>query len=95
MECSDLDPTNFIGANPVKRASIFPMYCSTTRGLLFLPLNVGGRRDWQLNLPIATSVVSSNPIQAIQHYVVGNLLQVGDFLRVLRFPPPIKLTAMI
>jgi len=34
----------------------------------------------------------------MQHYViklVNDLLQVGDFLRVLRFPPPIKLTATI
>jgi hypothetical protein len=34
----------------------------------------------------------------IQHYVikfVSDLQQVGGFLRVLRFPPPIKLTATI
>ena len=34
----------------------------------------------------------------MQHYVikfVSDLRQVGAFLRVLRFPPPIKLTAMI
>jgi hypothetical protein len=32
------------------------------------------------------------------HYVikfVSDLRQVGGFLRILRFPPPIKLTAMI
>jgi hypothetical protein len=47
-------------------------------------------------------VVSLNPVHgevySIQHYVikfVSNLQQVGDFLRVLRFPPPIKLTATI
>jgi len=36
--------------------------------------------------------------QSVQHYViklVGDLRQVGGFLQVLRFPPPIKLTAMI
>jgi len=36
--------------------------------------------------------------RAVQHYVlkfVSDLRQVGGFLRVLRFPPPIKLTAMI
>jgi hypothetical protein len=58
---------------------------------------------WKLDLqlamqsvPIATKVVSSNPIHgevySIQHYVikfVSNLRQVGGFLRVLRFPPPI------
>jgi hypothetical protein len=34
----------------------------------------------------------------VQHYVikfVSDLRQVGGFLRVLRFPPPIKLAAMI
>jgi hypothetical protein len=48
---------------------------------------------------ITTSVVSSNPAQgdvySIQHYVikfVSDLRQVGGFLRVLWFSPPIKLT---
>jgi hypothetical protein len=47
-------------------------------------------------------IVSSNSVhgevQSIQHYVimfVNDLRQVGGFLRVLRFPPPIKLTATI
>jgi hypothetical protein len=48
-------------------------------------------------------VVSSNPahgeVYSIQHYVilkfVSDLRHVGDFLRVLRFPPPIKLSATI
>ena len=34
--------------------------------------------------------------RGVQHYVikfVSDLWQVDDFLRVLRFPPPIKLTA--
>jgi hypothetical protein len=50
------------------------------------------------SVPITTNVVSSNPTQAMQHYVikfVSDLRQVGGFLRVLRFPPPIKLTATI
>ena len=50
------------------------------------------------SVPITTNVVSSNPALAIQHYVikfVSDLRQVGCFLRVLRFPPPIKLTATI
>ena len=37
-------------------------------------------------------------VYSIQHYIqkfVSNLRQVSDFLRVLRFPPPIKLTATI
>jgi hypothetical protein len=49
-----------------------------------------------------TKVVSSNPTyvkaQSIQHYMikfVNDLRKVGGFLRVLRFPPPIKLTATI
>ena len=51
---------------------------------------------------ITTKVVSSNPahgeVYSMQHYViqfVSDLRQVGGFLRVLRFPPPIKLTATI
>ena len=47
-------------------------------------------------------VVSSNPVHgkvySMQHYLitfVSDLRQVGGFLRVLRFPPPIKLTATI
>jgi len=61
--------------------------------------------DWKLDLQLSmqsvtipTNVVSSNPIQATQHYVikfVSDLRQVGGFLRVLRFPPPIKLTVTI
>jgi len=61
--------------------------------------------DLQLSMqyvPITTKVVSSNPargeVYSIQHYVlkfVSDLRQVGGFLRVLRFPPPIKLTAPI
>ena len=64
---------------------------------------------WQfdLQLPvqlvsITTKVVSSNPVHGevyqIQHYVikfVSDLRQVRGFLRVLRFPPPIKLTDTI
>jgi hypothetical protein len=53
-------------------------------------------------VPITTRVVSSNPVHgevySIQHYVikfVSDLGQIGSFLRVLRFPPPIKLTDTI
>ena len=53
-------------------------------------------------VPITTKVVISNPVHgevySIQHYVImfgSDLRQVGGFLRVLRFPPPIKLTATI
>ena len=53
---------------------------------------------------ITTKVVSLNPADGevynymIQHYLikfVSNLWQVGGFLRVLRFPPPIKRTATV
>jgi hypothetical protein len=51
---------------------------------------------------ITTKFVSSNPIHvkvySIQHYVikfVSDLQQVGGFLRVSRFPQPIKLTAIV
>ena len=54
------------------------------------------------SVPITINVVGSNSIQgelyAIQHYVIkfgSDLRQVGRFLRALRFPPPIKLTATI
>jgi hypothetical protein len=47
-------------------------------------------------------IVSSNSIHgevySIQHYVINvfsNLWQVGGFFRVLRFPPPIKMTTTI
>ena len=53
-------------------------------------------------VPITTNVVSSIPVHSkmysIQHYVinfVSDLREVGDFLRVLRFPRPITLTATI
>jgi len=49
-------------------------------------------------MPITTEVMSSNlahdEVYSIQHYVlklVSDLWQVGGFLRVLWFPPPIKL----
>jgi hypothetical protein len=64
---------------------------------------------WKLDLQlpvqsvsITTKDVSSNPVlgevYSIQHYVIkfdSDLLQVGGFLRILRIPPPIKLTATI
>jgi len=54
------------------------------------------------SMPITTKVVSSNPahseVYSIQHYpikFVSDLRQISGFLRVLQFPPPIKLMAMI
>ena len=53
-------------------------------------------------MPITTKVVSFNPVYGdvylIQHYEIKfviDLRQVGGFLQVLRFPPPVKLTATI
>jgi len=71
---------------------------------LGLPSVARGHRghDRMVVGPITTKVVSSNPVHgevySIQHYVikfVSDLRQTGGFLRVLRFPPPIKLTATI
>ena len=54
------------------------------------------------SVAITTKVVSSNPAHgedySIQQYLikfVNDLRQVGGFLRIHRFPPPIKLTATI
>ena len=62
-------------------------------------------RSWAVVVVIAvsitTDVVSSNLGQSEvynKHYVikfVSDLRQIGGFLRVLRFTPPIKLTATI
>jgi hypothetical protein len=53
-------------------------------------------------VPITTNIVSSSPahveVFSIQHYLikfVSNLRQIGGFPRVLRFPPPIKLTITV
>ena len=53
-------------------------------------------------MPINTNAVSSNPAHgeeySIQHYVIkfgSDLQQVGGFLWLLRFPPQVKLTAVI
>jgi hypothetical protein len=76
---------------------------------VLLPLSVTGPYgSWIYNylymqsVAITTNVASSNPahgeVYSIQHYVikfVSDLRQVGGFLRVLRFPPPIKLIALI
>ena len=53
------------------------------------------------SVPIINNVGNSNSsyeVYSIQHLViklVNDLRQVDGFLRVLRFPPPIKLTATI
>jgi hypothetical protein len=59
-------------------------------------------RDRIQSVPITTKVVSSSPahdeVYSIQNYVIKfvlDLRQVGSFLLVFRFPPPIKVNAMI
>ena len=61
--------------------------------------------DLQLTIqsvPISSKVVGSNPgngeMYSIQHYMIkfdSDLRQVGDFLRVFRFPTPVNLTDTI
>ena len=55
-----------------------------------------------ISASITTNIVSSNPVHGevylIQHYAlnfVSDYRQVDGFLQVLRFLPPIKLTATI
>ena len=48
------------------------------------------------SVPITTNVVTSNPAQArCNRYNISDLRQACGFLLILRFPPPIKLTATI
>ena len=54
------------------------------------------------SVPITTDVVSSNLNQGEMYNIMNNVIkfvsdlhQVGGFLRILRFPPPIKLTSTI
>ena len=66
---------------------------------------IAQKLDLQLHMQsvsITTKVVSLNPahgeVYFIQQYVinfVSDLWQVGGFLKVLLFPPPIKLTTTI
>ena len=63
---------------------------------------VGLLTIYMQSVPIPTKVVDLNPVlvevYSMQHYVikfVSDLRQVGGFLGILWFPPPIKLTAMI
>jgi len=57
--------------------------------------------NMSVSVPITARVVSSNSVHGEVysiHYVikfVSDLRQVGGFLRVLRFSPPMKLTATI
>ena len=77
----------------------------TFLGDVVVVIVIAQQLDLQLpmqSVPITIKVVSSNPVHGevylIQHYVikfVSDLRQVGGFLQVLQFSPPIKLTAKI
>jgi len=62
---------------------------------------IGFITTYAVSASIAINDGSSNPAKTrlpIQHYVikfVSDVRQVGGFLRVLWFPPPIKMTTMI
>jgi hypothetical protein len=61
---------------------------------------VGFTSTYVINsMPITTDVeFESRSGRSVQHYMikfVSDLRQVGGFLQVFRFPPPIKLTATI
>ena len=49
------------------------------------------------SVPITTDVVSSNLDQGEVYNIkfINDLQEIGGFLRVLRFPPPIKLNTTI
>jgi hypothetical protein len=66
-------------------------------GLLAVPFDVNSFRITRILTYCTTEVASSNlvhgQVYSMQHYVmkfVGDSRQVGGFLRVFRFPPPIK-----
>ena len=60
---------------------------------------VGFTTIYAISVPITTNVVSLNPsqVRCTRYNIkfVSDLQQVGGFLQVIRFPPPIKLTATI
>ena len=56
---------------------------------------VGFTTTYMHSVPITTDGVSSNLDQGEVIKFVSDLRQVGGFLRVFWFPPPIKLTATI
>ena len=73
--------------------------CSIILGSLYVVWVYG---SWAYNficlsVPITTKVVSSNPVHGevytIQQYLIkfiSDMWQVGGFLRVYKFPPPIN-----
>ena len=66
--------------------------------MVFLMLRVFEYVSVFLPFKFAPHHPTNGEVYSIQHYVikfVSDLRQVGGFLRVLRLPPPIKLTATI
>jgi hypothetical protein len=65
--------------------------------LLVEETRVPGENQWPSPLKLRVWILLGQ-VYVIQHYVikfVSDLRQVGGFLRILRFPPPIKLIATI
>jgi hypothetical protein len=61
-------------------------------------LKKGPERDHSSTFSLHKGWLYMRGVYSIQHYVItffSDLWQVGGFLRVLQFPPPIKLTATI
>ena len=85
----------------VKRTCIYKQNKTIILYNNYVPIHIMLPLECLQSVPITTKVVSSNPVHGEVysiHYVikfVSDLPQVGDFLRVLRFPPTIKLTAKI
>ena len=63
----------------------------------FLGCFLRGRRGRD-GMVVVSSKAVHGELYSIQHYVikfVSDLRQIGGFLQALRFPPPIKLIAMV
>ena len=60
-------------------------------------LNSSAMQSVHITTLVLISNIDHGEVYSVQHHVitvVNDLRQVGDFLRVLRFNPPIKLTGM-
>jgi len=77
-------------------SSISALRMNTEYILTHTMTNLIGVVGFMQSVPITTNVVRPNPVHgevySMQHYVIKFVI---DFLRVLRFPPPVKLTSTI